>query len=161
MITNLFDIGLFLIFFCLYIDKGVQAKAANGLHSNQQNGTNKVVSFQPQEKMFKKFSNKINVDEFKLPDDDKLRLKDKQDRATAEQVMDPRTRMILYKLMNRGFVAEINGCISTGKEANVYHAVGKDGNHLAMKIYKTSILVFKDRDKYVTGEFRWDIFYFF
>ena len=81
-------------------------------------------------------------------------MKDKQDRATAEQVMDPRTRMILFKLMNRGFVAEINGCISTGKEANVYHATAKDGSQLALKIYKTSILVFKDRDKYVTGEFR-------
>lgn len=29
-----------------------------------------------------------------------------------------------------------------------------EGAHLALKIYKTSILVFKDRDKYVTGEFR-------
>ena len=26
---------------------------------------------------------------------------------------------------------------------------------IALKIYKTSILVFKDRDKYVTGEFRY------
>lgn len=26
---------------------------------------------------------------------------------------------------------------------------------LAVKIYKTSILVFKDRDRYVSGEFRW------
>ena len=68
--------------------------------------------------------------------------------------MDPRTRMILFKLLNRGIVTEINGCISTGKEANVYHATGKDGKHLAIKIYKTSILVFKDRDKYVSGEFR-------
>ena len=117
-----------------------------------------MASFQPQEKLFKKFSHKINVDEFRLPttaaDEDRVRVKDKQDRATAEQVMDPRTRMILFKLMNRGFVTQINGCISTGKEANVYHATGKDGVHLALKIYKTSILVFKDRDKYVTGEFR-------
>ena len=35
-----------------------------------------------------------------------------------EQVMDPRTRMILFKLLNRGFISEINGCISTGKEVN-------------------------------------------
>ena len=119
--------------------------------------TVKMASFQPQEKMFKKYSQKINVDEYKFPSqpaDDRVRVKDKQDRATAEQVMDPRTRMILFKLMNRGFVAEINGCISTGKEANVYHATAKDGGQLALKIYKTSILVFKDRDKYVTGEFR-------
>ena len=116
-----------------------------------------MVSFQPQEKLFKKFSHKISVDEFKFPssnDEDRLRVKDKQDRATAEQVMDPRTRMILFKLMNRGFITQINGCISTGKEANVYHATGKDDVQLALKIYKTSILVFKDRDKYVTGEFR-------
>ena len=57
--------------------------------------------------------------------------------------------------MNNGFITEINGCISTGKEANVYHASGRDGKQIAMKIYKTSILVFKDRDKYVTGEFRY------
>ena len=129
-----------------------------GTKPNQQSAQMKMVSFQPQDKMFKKYSNKINFDEYKLPknsaDQDRLRVKDKQDRATAEQVMDPRTRMILFKLMNRGFVAEINGCISTGKEANVYHATAKDGSQLALKIYKTSILVFKDRDKYVTGEFR-------
>lgn len=38
--------------------------------------------------------------------------------------MDPRTRMILFKLLNRGTIKHIDGCISTGKEANVYHAIG-------------------------------------
>jgi Serine/threonine protein kinase involved in cell cycle control len=52
----------------------------------------------------------------------RIKTKDKHDRATAEQVMDPRTRMILFKLISRGMVSEVNGCISTGKEANVYHA---------------------------------------
>ena len=42
----------------------------------------------------------------------------------------------------------------TGKEANVYHCTTKEGRDRAIKIYKTSILIFKDRDKYVTGEFR-------
>lgn len=79
---------------------------------------------------------------------------DKADRATNEQVLDPRTRMILFKMINRGVVYEINGCISTGKEANVYHAQTEQGEHRAIKIYKTSILVFKDRDRYVTGEYR-------
>lgn len=68
--------------------------------------------------------------------------------------MDPRTRMILFKLLNRGMITEINGCISTGKEANVYHGTNKFGEDYALKIYKTSILTFKDRDKYVTGEYR-------
>jgi RIO kinase 1 len=90
--------------------------------------------------------------------------KDKSDRATSEQVLDPRTRMILLQMINRGIVSEINGCLSTGKEANVYGAVSiplpavenPDPRPLqrAIKVYKTSILVFKDRDKYVTGEHR-------
>ncbi|KAJ2805866.1 Serine/threonine-protein kinase rio1 [Coemansia guatemalensis] len=80
--------------------------------------------------------------------------KDKSDRATTEQVLDPRTRIILLKLLNQGVMYEINGCVSTGKEANVYHAVTETGEHRAIKIYKTSILTFKDRDRYVTGEHR-------
>ncbi|KAF9463057.1 RIO1 family-domain-containing protein [Collybia nuda] len=80
--------------------------------------------------------------------------KDKADRATNEQVLDPRTRIILFKMIGRGLIHEVNGCVSTGKEANVYHALTSDSKHLALKIYKTSILVFKDRDKYVTGEYR-------
>lgn len=64
-----------------------------------------------------------------------------------------------------------SGCISTGKEANVYYASGtmditkretfpadESGNvpvkEYAVKVFKTSILVFKDRERYVSGEFR-------
>ena len=92
------------------------------------------------------------------------RVADKSDRATSEQVLDPRTRMILLQMINRNIVSEVNGCLSTGKEANVYHALSipqEDSSganvaplHRAIKVYKTSILVFKDRDKYVTGEYR-------
>ena len=137
---------------------------------------------------------------------EKVLVKDKSDRATNEQVLDPRTRLILFKMLGRGLIDRIDGCVSTGKEANVYHAVGPppegveapqlvdesaaappadadaaparspavrfatDTNaddsttapladpsqvkHIALKIFKTSILVFKDRDRYVTGEFR-------
>ena len=89
---------------------------------------------------------------------------DKSDRATSEQVLDPRTRMILLQMINRNIVSEVNGCLSTGKEANVYHALtvpqdtdsepGVTPLQRAIKVYKTSILVFKDRDKYVSGEYR-------
>jgi RIO kinase 1 len=110
---------------------------------------------------------------------ERANIKDKADRATNEQVLDPRTRIILFKMINRGLIEEVNGCVSTGKEvshhwgsrtiqthiknhmgyfsppqANVYHALTPEGRHLALKLYKTSILVFKDRDKYVTGEHR-------
>ena len=78
---------------------------------------------------------------------------EKSDRATSEQVLDPRTRMILLQLVNRNIVSEINGVISTGKEANVYHAITLPSDiegeaavqplHRAIKVYKTSILVFQ------------------
>ncbi|CCW59547.1 unnamed protein product [Phytomonas sp. EM1] len=79
---------------------------------------------------------------------------DRSERATVENVMDPRTRLILYKLVNTGILFEINGCVSTGKEANVYYAVSGDGSPVALKVFKTSILAFRDRDQYVSGEYR-------
>lgn len=140
-------------------------------HTNAQNASKKLTNYQPSNQRFRKYTNKIIVDKYEGPslsgnvtnklvenekkvNNERFKNKDKHDRATAEQVMDPRTRMILFKLLNRGFITEINGCMSTGKEANVYHATGKTGDDFAIKIYKTSILVFKDRDKYVSGEFR-------
>ena len=109
----------------------------------------------------------------------------RDDRATSEQCLDPRTRLMLFKMLSNGILDKIDGCLSTGKEANVYYAkAGKkaasfkltkgrnnsaekseptpnsntdigDVSEFAIKIYKTSILVFKDRDKYVSGEHRW------
>ncbi|KAL5772233.1 hypothetical protein ACOSQ2_012157 [Xanthoceras sorbifolium] len=84
----------------------------------------------------------------------KTKFTEKADRATVEQAIDPRTRMVLFKMLNRGVFHDINGCISTGKEANVYHATKSDGLELAIKVYKTSVLVFKDRDRYVQGDYR-------
>lgn len=128
-------------------------------------------TLQPNEKSFEKFGNRIKVERYEGPklsnkaanvliqankklENERMRAKDKADRATVEQVLDPRTRMILFKILNKGVICEINGCISTGKEANVYHATNADGHERAVKVYKTSILIFKDRDRYVTGEFR-------
>ncbi|XP_077494501.1 RIO kinase 1 [Amblyomma americanum] len=129
-------------------------------------------AFQSQCKVLSgKYSSRINLDAYAGPavapgalsvlneanrrqENERVRVRDKVERATAEQVLDPRTRIILFKLLNRGLVEQINGCVSTGKEANVYHATAGGAPDRAIKIYKTSILVFKDRDRYVTGEFR-------
>lgn len=146
---------------------------------NNNNGPNSVViqsqkveKFQPSEKLFKKYVGKICLEKFeglrgfegnvtnrmvetqRKAESERQRVRDKAERATVEQVLDPRTRMILFKFLNKGTIAEINGCISTGKEANVYHALSSDGQNYAVKIYKTSILVFKDRDRYVSGDHR-------
>ena len=92
------------------------------------------------------------------------RSRDKSDHGTVEQCIDPRISRIIEKYKKRGQITEFNGCVATGKEANVYHArgrgvkdeeEGRDPNQeLAIKIYKTSILIFKDRERYITGEFR-------
>lgn len=110
-------------------------------------------------------SHNINTDELSFTRSKTS--KDKANRATVENVLDPRTMRFLKSLMSRGVISEFNGCLSTGKEANVYHAFSGDKleessdeeaqggkKELAIKIFKTSILVFKDRERYVDGEFR-------
>ncbi|KAJ3117588.1 Serine/threonine-protein kinase RIO1 [Physocladia obscura] len=151
--------------------------ASNSIHQNFKQPVTSMVSEKALiDELSAKFASKIRIDPLQLQhpsslpltssvqgdmkvssrkaEGDKTIHKDKADRATVEQVLDPRTRIILFKLLNNQTLAEVNGCISTGKEANVYHATTPDGLHRAIKVYKTSILVFKDRDKYVSGEFR-------
>ena len=133
-----------------YLDDSFYEENKDGHKSN----------YQPLDKVLSRFENKIRVTAYEYAEHGNgmtkksSKVRDKSDRATAEQVMDPRTRLILFKLLSRGTIREINGVISTGKEANVYHAITSDGSQRAVKIYKTSILIFKDRERYVTGEFR-------
>ena len=148
-------------------------KKYNAARSGQPSANRSVTTGkirEPGSKGFQRFENRINLGAFegrdfpssstssllgisKKAEGNRVRKKDKADRATTEQVLDPRTRIILFKLLSRGLISEVNGCVSTGKEANVYYATSPSGD-CAIKVYKTSILVFKDRDKYVTGEFR-------
>lgn len=142
--------------------------ASNPQANRQTSNYNSAKMSTPIDKSLRKFENKINLNKLNVTDSvinkvtvkcrqkeaESYRIKDKADRATVEQVLDPRTKMILFKMLHKEDISEIHGCISTGKEANVYYATTASGESRAIKIYKTSILVFKDRDKYVTGEFR-------
>ncbi|KAI2471486.1 Serine/threonine-protein kinase Rio1 [Annulohypoxylon bovei var. microspora] len=127
------------------------------LHTNQQKPTaNTIANIDDQVATLSKHAGKIRLDDVKEGQD---REKDKANRATSEQVLDQRTRMILYQMINRNVISEIHGAISTGKEANVYGAVAyPDINgppvQRAVKVYKTAILSFKDRERYITGEHR-------
>jgi RIO kinase 1 len=131
----------------------------------QKPAANTLASIDDQLAGLSRHAGKLRLDDQQSGFDGKKdRTVDKSDRATSEQVLDKRTRMILLKMLDRSIVSEINGCLSTGKEANVYHAMSvPEGQgpeaavaplQRAIKVYKTSILVFKDRDKYVTGEYR-------
>ena len=64
----------------------------------------------------------------------KARLVDKVDKSTAEQAIDPKTRVILFKMVNGGILDGVNGVISTGKEAVILHADG------GMDCFKSSFL---------------------
>ncbi len=117
---------------------------------------NTFASVDDQISALSKHAAKIRLDDVKQSQE---RDKDKADRATSELVLDQRTRMILLQMINRGVLSEIHGAISTGKEANVYGAVlhpedGAPSIQRAVKVYKTAILVFKDRERYITGEHR-------
>lgn len=114
---------------------------------------------------------------------EKIRI-DKDDRETCEHVMDKKTRIILFKLLCQGLLSDLQGSVSTGKEASVYlgmaspdlrskltgkkRRAGEEGLPeqkplaqpepctvpVAIKIYKTSTMVFKDRERYILGERR-------
>ncbi|KAI3947071.1 hypothetical protein MKW92_047788 [Papaver armeniacum] len=79
---------------------------------------------------------------------------DKRYCPTLEQALDATTRMVLLRMLNQATFDEINGCISTGKQANVYHATRHDGQEFAVKVYKTPVLGSKNRDRYTQGDCR-------
>lgn len=88
------------------------------------------------------------------------RLHDKREKATAEQSLDPNTRLVLYKLLNREILNELNGCISTGKESCVFYAAGGKSEEFAVpeecavKVFKTTLNEFKNREQYIREDFR-------
>lgn len=85
---------------------------------------------------------------------DKILRKDRSnDRATIEEVFDNSTRMVVFDLMNSGYFHELNGVVSSGKEARVYWGTTKEGTDVAVKIYLTSSADFKaGMHKYIAGD---------
>jgi len=77
------------------------------------------------------------------------------ERATLEEVFDQATLMVIYRFMSSGILYEVNGVISSGKEARVYWGKDKEGKDLAVKIYLTSSADFKKgMIKYIEGDQR-------
>ncbi|MGA2682914.1 MAG: serine protein kinase RIO [Candidatus Bathyarchaeia archaeon] len=76
-----------------------------------------------------------------------------KERATVEEVFDQTTRMVVFDLLNSGVLYEVNGVVSSGKEARVYWGTDKEGKDLAVKIYLTSSAEFKKGMlKYIEGD---------
>ncbi|MFC2154489.1 serine protein kinase RIO [Candidatus Altiarchaeota archaeon] len=78
-------------------------------------------------------------------------------KKVSQRVFDDSTLLTLYRLTNKRAFQYISGIVSTGKEANVFHAVTEEGEELAIKIYSTLVDDFKRRGKYIRGDPRFKV----
>ncbi|MGB4363626.1 MAG: serine protein kinase RIO [Methanothermobacter tenebrarum] len=85
------------------------------------------------------------------------RLKGVEDRRVASEVFDKRTLEVLYKLSNTGYLAVLDGVISTGKEANVFKGLDDNDNFVAVKIYRIATSDFRKMQYYIQGDPRFKV----
>jgi len=104
--------------------------------------------------MSKKAQERLAHNERRIERRDKMLIHDvSHERATVEEVFDQTTRMVVFELLNSGVLYEVNGVVSSGKEARVYWGKNKEGKDLAVKIYLTSSAEFKKgMIKYIEGD---------
>jgi RIO kinase 1 len=84
------------------------------------------------------------------------RLKDADQFKVEQSVFDDATFAAIYKLVQDGHIEAFGGPISTGKEANVYEALGADGTDVAVKIYRINASNFRHMTDYLAGDPRFD-----
>ena len=104
--------------------------------------------------MSRKAQERIAHTERRIERRDKMLTHDRsKERATVEEVFDQTTRMVVFDMLNSGILYELNGAVSSGKEAKVYWGTNKEGTDLAVKIYLTSSAEFKKgMHKYIEGD---------
>ena len=93
------------------------------------------------------------------------RIKDADQFKVTASVFDDATFAALYKLVQDGWISAFGGPISTGKEANVYtalgderaaEALGEDAPEVAVKVYRINASDFRDMRDYLTGDPRFE-----
>jgi len=87
-------------------------------------------------------------------DDFRIRIKDSDQRQVLSDVFDTATLTALYDLSRKGYIDALGGCFSTGKEANLFHAISKkdDMKDVAVKIYMISTANFNAMKDYILGD---------
>lgn len=68
------------------------------------------------------------------------------------EVLDKPAMMSIYGMMNSRVISYVDGVVSAGKESVVFRAVGRDGEHVALKIYLVTASNFKRRHPYILGD---------
>lgn len=86
------------------------------------------------------------IDEFRM------RIKDSTEREVFDDVFDTPTLLTLYDLSRKGYIQAFGGCVSTGKEANIFHAISKKKEEIAVKIYLISTANFNAMKDYIVGD---------
>lgn len=88
------------------------------------------------------------IDEFRM------RIKDSDQRQVLSDVFDNATLTALYDLTRKGYIDALGGCFSTGKEANLFHAISSKDNikEIAVKIYMISTANFNAMKDYILGD---------
>jgi len=98
-------------------------------------------------------------------DEFRKRIKDADQFKVEASVFDDATYAALYKLVQDGWISAFGGPISTGKEANVYTALGggEAGDALsepepevAVKVYRINASDFRDMRDYLAGDPRFE-----
>jgi len=84
------------------------------------------------------------------------RLKDADQFKVEQSVFDDATFAAIYKLVQDGYIEAFGGPISTGKEANVYEALGADDRDVAVKIYRINASNFQEMRAYLEGDPRFE-----
>jgi RIO kinase 1 len=88
--------------------------------------------------------------------DFRKRLKDADQFKVEQSVFDDATFAAIYKLVQDGHIEAFGGPISTGKEANVYEALGDDDRDVAVKIYRINASNFQQMRAYLEGDPRFE-----
>ena len=84
------------------------------------------------------------------------RIKDAEQFKVEQSVFDDATFGALYKLVADGHIEAFGGPISTGKEANVYEALGADDTEVAVKIFRINASPFQQMRTYLEGDPRFE-----
>ncbi len=82
----------------------------------------------------------------------KIKERDESLVKVKEEVFDYSTMLTLYKVMNSGYLAYLNGVVASGKESRVYWGVAEDGSNVAVKIYLVATAEFRHRLQYIVGD---------
>ena len=84
------------------------------------------------------------------------RIKNTEQFKLEESVFDEATYGALYDLVQDGHIVAFGGPISTGKEANVYTALGPDETEVAVKVYRINASDFTEMGEYLEGDPRFE-----